>query len=100
MGEYKLSEYYSIEGKVLGEHFTNTVYAKDSDNEEDIIHNLTYNYAEGNLSCDCNKVLLVPPFDADQETPCGETIPYQELFLVKSSGEKINLLNLGYFKES
>ena len=98
LDEYHLAGYV-VKGKVLDTFFTESVYAKQSDTEKEIIHNEVYRYAEGSPSCDCCKRLYANPDIDDEYNPCGDTISYQELFLVTPDDRKIDLLKEGYFTD-
>lgn len=98
MDRYYLTD-YTVKGKVLDTFFTESVYAKLTDTEKEIIYNETYKHAEGNPSCDCCKRLYANPDIDDEYNPCGDTISYQELFLVTPDNRKIDLLKECYFSD-
>lgn len=93
---FKLNPDYKIIGRVLGEYFEHEVYSEEGYTEGEIIYHCTYMYAEGNYSCDCNKRGFTGLFD--DEPICGDTIGYDELWLVRKDGTKIDLLKEGWFK--
>jgi len=94
MSKCSLNDRYVVEGRVLGVNFTNKVYTKDSQTIEEIIGCVVYTYAEGNYSCDCNKVAFAGLDNEEGEpSPCGENIRYEELLLVdKITGLSCDLL--------
>lgn len=97
---FKVNPDYKIIGRVLGESFENEVYSEDACSESDIIHHQTYMYAEGNYQCDCNKRIFSELFSDDEldKLGCGDTINYDELWLLHKDGTIIDLLKEGWFK--
>jgi len=100
MSQYEENKDYRIEGKVLDRDFSNSVYSKTGDGLAEIADECAYAYAEGNYSCDCNKRLFAG-FDEqdDDDCYCGDTIKYEELFLVYKDEMKVDLLTSWRFKE-
>ena len=90
---------YTIQGKVLGIPFTHSVYSELEDDEEDIVYKSTYLYSEGNYSCDCNKSEFAGLLREDEQGVCGDMIKYEELWLVREDGKRIDLLKEGWFQE-
>ena len=99
MSTYTENNRYTIQGKVLGIPFTHSVYSELEDDEEDIVYKSTYLYSEGNYSCDCNKIEFAGLLREDEQGVCGDTIKYEELWLVREDGKRIDLLKEGWFKE-
>ena len=99
MSTYTENNRYTIQGKVLGTPFTHSVYSELEDDEEDIVYESTYLYSEGNYSCDCNKIEFAGLLREDEQGVCGDTIKYEELWLVREDGKRIDLLKEGWFKE-
>ena len=99
MSTYTENNRYTIQGKVLGIPFTHSVYSEPEDDEEDIVYESTYLYHEGNYSCDCNKIELAGLLREDEQGACGDTIKYEELWLVRENGKRVDLLKEGWFKE-
>ena len=99
MSTYTENNRYTIQGKVLGIPFTHSVYSEIEDDEEDIVYKSTYLYSEGNYSCDCNKIEFAGLLREDEQGVCGDTIKYEELWLVREDGKRIDLLKEGWFKE-
>ena len=99
MSTYTENNRYTIQGKVLGIPFTHSVYSEPGDDEEDIVYESTYLYHEGNYSCDCNKIEFAGLLREDEQGTCGDTIKYEELWLVREDGKRIDLLKEGWFKE-
>ena len=84
-----------IEGRVLGKQFTKDFYSLEDATLEEIIYEAVYLYAEGNYSCDCNKLSFI---GADNEFYCcGDEYKYEELFLITQEGGKIDLLKESWF---
>ena len=99
MSTYTENNRYTIQGKVLGIPFTHPVYSELEDDEEAIVYESTYLYSEGNYSCDCNKIEFAGLLREDEQGACGDTIKYEELWLVREDGKRIDLLKEGWFKE-
>ena len=99
MNTYTENNRYTIRGKVLGIPFTHSVYSEPEDDEEDIVYESTYLYHEGNYSCDCNKRIFANIEVPEEEDVCGDKIQYEELWLVREDGKRIDLLKEGWFKE-
>lgn len=97
MIERKLSTEWKIKGKVLDFEFENPVYSSKGDTVEDLIQDADWMYSEGNFGCDCNKrIFACVDIDDSEDSFCGDSIKYQELFLVNiPSGLKIDLLKVG-----
>jgi len=91
----KKNKDYTIQGKVLGVNFTNYIYSIIGESLDNIIHNSSYLYSEGNYGCDCNKRIFAGVSISGDNEPCGQTIVYEELFLVHKDGTKIDLLQEG-----
>lgn len=91
-----LNQDYKILGKVLGVEFQHNVYSEQGDTEERVISGSAYMYTEGNYSCDCDKMFFAGY--SEQELDCGDSISYEELWLVRKDGTKIDLLKEGWFK--
>lgn len=99
MNTYTENKRYTIQGKVLGIPFNHSVYSEPEDDEEDIVYESTYLYHEGNYSCDCNKIEFAGLLREDEHGACGDAIKYEELWLVREDGKRIDLLKEGWFKE-
>lgn len=98
MNTFTENKDYTIQGKVLGKQFTHEVYSKLEDDEDEIVYSNTYQYHEGNYSCDCNKRLFAGYDEQDDEyCYCGDSISYEELWLVRKDGTKVDLLKEGWF---
>lgn len=98
MNTFTQNKDYLIQGRVLGKQFTHEVYSKPEDDETEIVYSSTYEYHEGNYSCDCNKRIFADADVPEYEDLCGDSIAYEELWLVHKDGTKIDLLKEGWFK--
>ena len=96
---YTENNRYTIHGKVLGIPFTRSVYSEPEDDEEDIVYEITYLYSKGNYSRDCKKIEFAGLLREDEQGACGDTIKYEELWLVREDGKRIDLLKEGWFQE-
>ena len=85
---------YVIRGKVLDKEFT-TYFASSAEDIDEVMYECAYYFSVGSMGCDCNKVVLVGMDDEYSPTNCGDTIKYQELFLLTTEGDEIDLLKEG-----
>lgn len=58
--------------------------------EEDLIHGMTFNYIEGNFSCDCNrKMLLAHAAQKEcEDDNCGHDIKLKSLTIIRPDGSE------------
>lgn len=78
----------TVLGKVGGVLFEYPLYGIPGE-EWDTTYYAKYNFLEdGNMSCDCNKKLLM----GSEEDGCGDEISYEILILLFDCGYVVNLL--------
>lgn len=72
------------------------------ENEAEVLRSMTYQYLEGNYSCDCNKTLFwcrSQQLEEPEHPPCGDTMVLKKLTAIRPDATEIELWPAGGAEE-